>query len=244
MSRPIDYVSAAVLLTASRGNQGPLDSVERIREYMQNIYGIDLSTLNAKNVAQRLMDLGIIEKIDDVYAGNYFKSPSPANIPAIVNDLNMDAENIKFAFTQGDPLFSRAFKNEMFWQDIDQTDEQQRSSDDIEDSEANIIVPASDRIVRLNDNQIRETNQQAGLLIKELEIDNGNPDYAGLRERLLGQLKAGRELIQAGEFRAYLLYEVLVKALNELIRKYGNPAIAALANALLGALVSNVFQAA
>ncbi len=106
-----------------------------------------------------------------------------------------------------------------------------------------IEVPASDRIVRLNHNEVQTAVGSVSEIIDALEKDNGDPEQPGLRERLLGQIKAGRELIQAGEFRAYLLYEVLVRALNELIKRYQNPTIAALANALLGAVVSQLLQA-
>jgi hypothetical protein len=103
-------------------------------------------------------------------------------------------------------------------------------------------IPASDRVVSLSHNQINETDAKVSELIEQLEEDNGVPENPGLRERLIGQLKAGRELVRAGEFRAYLLYEVLVKALNEIIEKYGNEAIKALANALLGAVVSRILE--
>lgn len=107
---------------------------------------------------------------------------------------------------------------------------------------SDIAVPAADRVVRLDHNQISEAETPIAVLVHALEQDNGDPDQPGLRERLLGQIKAGRELIRSGEYRAYLLYEVLVRALGELIRRYKNPAIIALANALLGAVVSNLLQ--
>ncbi len=106
-----------------------------------------------------------------------------------------------------------------------------------------VSIPASDRIVRLDHNQSSEFDVDISNLVDQLEgQDNGDPDHPGLRERLLGQLKAGRELIRAGEFRAYLLYEVLVRALGELIDKYGNPTIKAMANALLGAVISKILE--
>lgn len=108
--------------------------------------------------------------------------------------------------------------------------------------QGDIAVPASDRIVRLNHNQVEVAVQPVDELLNALEQDNGNPDQPGLRERLIGQIKAGRELIRAGEFRAYLLYEVLVRALGELIKHYKNPTITALANALLGAVVGQLIQ--
>jgi hypothetical protein len=104
-------------------------------------------------------------------------------------------------------------------------------------------APASDRIVALNHNQVSEADRSVSELVDQLENDNGDPDQPGLRERLLGQIKAGRELIRAGEFRAYLLYETLVRALYEIVNRYRNPTIVALANALLGAVVSQLLQA-
>ncbi len=103
-------------------------------------------------------------------------------------------------------------------------------------------VPASDRIVTLTDNQINAVEAPIADLLQALQDDNGDPDVPGLRVQALGQIKAGRELIRAGEYKAYLLYEVLFRALSELIRRYQNPTISALANALLGAVVSTLLQ--
>ena len=106
-----------------------------------------------------------------------------------------------------------------------------------------IPIPAADRVVALSHNQIGEVERPLTEVIAALESDNGNPDSPGLRERLIGQLKAGRELVQAGEFQAYLVYATLVRGLGELISKYGNPVLAALANAVLSVIVTQVFQA-
>jgi hypothetical protein len=109
-----------------------------------------------------------------------------------------------------------------------------------EDHLAGFIVPASDRIVKLDHNQISAAESPISELLGALERDNGDPDQPGFRERLLGQIRAGRELIRSGEFRAYLLYETLVRALGELVTRYKDPTISALANALLGALVGKM----
>ena len=106
-----------------------------------------------------------------------------------------------------------------------------------------IEIPASDRVVSLSHNEVIEAEQPVSELIGSLEADNGNPNQIGMRERLLGEMKAGRELIRAGSYRAYLLYETLVRALGELVKRYGNPTLAALANALLGALAGQLIQA-
>ena len=106
-----------------------------------------------------------------------------------------------------------------------------------------INIPASDRIVSLNHNQLAAVVQPIDDLVGALDADNGDPDQPGLREQILGEVRAGRELIRAGTFRSFLLYETLVRALGELIKRYSNPTIVALANALLGALVSEILQA-
>jgi hypothetical protein len=105
-----------------------------------------------------------------------------------------------------------------------------------------IEIPASDRLVRPSHNEVAEIEHPAAELLEALERDNGDPDNLGFRERILGEIKAGRELIRSGEFRAYLLYQTLLAALGELISRYKNPTIVALANALLGVVVSNFFQ--
>jgi hypothetical protein len=110
------------------------------------------------------------------------------------------------------------------------------------DENAEILIPAADRIVRLDHNQISEADASVSEVITALEADNGNPEVVGLRERLLGQMRAARELIRAGEYKAYLMYELLVRTLEEIITRYGNPTINALANALLGALVSKLID--
>jgi hypothetical protein len=112
----------------------------------------------------------------------------------------------------------------------------------VPDENANIPIPAADRIVRLDHNQISEADASVSAVISALEVDNGNPEIAGLRERLLGQMRAARELIRVGEYKAYLMYELLVRTLGEIIKRYGNPTIIALANALLGALVSKLID--
>ncbi|WP_440977984.1 hypothetical protein ACQHGV_09350 [Sphingomonas pseudosanguinis] len=108
---------------------------------------------------------------------------------------------------------------------------------------AGIPVPASDRLVNIGHNQILRIDRPIEEFVSALHDDNGDPDQPGLRERLLGEVKAGRELIRAGTFRSYLLYETLVRALGEFIKRYKSPTLVALANALLGAIVSELFQA-
>jgi hypothetical protein len=126
--------------------------------------------------------------------------------------------------------------------DDEMLSDEEREEANASDPLQGIVVPASDRIVRLSHNETIEMERPTTTLVEALERDNGDEESAGFRERILGQIKAGRELIRAGEFRAYLLYQTLLTALGELISKHKNPSIVELARALLGVLVGSLFQ--
>ncbi|HEU0098419.1 MAG TPA: hypothetical protein VFQ67_06540 [Allosphingosinicella sp.] len=108
----------------------------------------------------------------------------------------------------------------------------------------NVEVPASDRIVTLSHNQLKEIEPPLDELISALEADNGLPDQPGLKERLLGQVRAGRELLRVGSFKAYLVYITLLAGLAHLIEKYKGHAIAAAATTLMELLIKHVFEIA
>jgi hypothetical protein len=178
----------------------------------------------------------------DEYAGLYFRLIPENKANVVKNLLSKNPISGKVA-TLGGKILERALTR------ISEEDDYPRlghriAKDDSggESSMAPLDIPASDRIVSLNHNQVSEADSQIGELLERLEIDNGDPNNSGLRERVIGQIKAGRELVRSGEYRAYLLYEVLVKALQELTKKYGNETIVALANALLGAVVSKLLE--
>jgi len=105
------------------------------------------------------------------------------------------------------------------------------------------ILPASDRVVTLKHNQISELEEPIESLIIQLDADNGIPDEPGRKELLIGQIKAGRELLRAGTFKAYLLYATIIRALAELIEKYKDTAIAMVAASLVDLLVKNALGA-
>ena len=102
-------------------------------------------------------------------------------------------------------------------------------------------VPASDRIVTLTDNQQVELEAVSTQLIDAVEKENAIDGDSTLRQRILGQLKAGRELIRAQTLRAYLLYETLVSALGQLVDRYKGHAIGIAAAKLLELLIEHIF---
>lgn len=106
------------------------------------------------------------------------------------------------------------------------------------------LVPASNRIVSLSHNQIVAMEEPIADLVDKLERDNGIPDSPGLKEQLVGEIKAGRELLRAGTYRAYLLHVTLIRALGEIMKRYQGSAIAMVAASLVDLLVKNALGAA
>ena len=136
------------------------------------------------------------------------------------------------------PKFVTAYlANPEFWRAY-----QSNENEDLDglylDSQYN--APASDRIVNFNDNQISDLDEQTTRVIEAVSTQNQIDDEPGLREVILGQLKAGRELIRAGSFRIFVLEATLIQSLTFLVKRYEKEAIGALAAALLGALLKHI----
>jgi len=176
----------------------------------------------------------IIEETER-FAGSYY-----------VYDLSRYAK-FRDKFLSGDPIYAAAQRiGGRYYPDVfsgyrahiqESTaappDEQIEGVDDL-------VVPASDRVVSLNHNQVSELDGQATEVIDLVWAQNAIEGAPGLRERILGQLKAGRELIRAGEFRLYLLQVTLIETLKWLADNYAKEAIGVLAVELLKALARHL----
>jgi hypothetical protein len=103
------------------------------------------------------------------------------------------------------------------------------------------IVPAADRVVTLQDNQQAEIEVASTEIIEALERENSIDGDLSLRDRFIGQLKAGRELVRAKTLSAYLLYQTVFEVLSALITRYKGHAIEAVAKRLLDLLIDRVF---
>jgi len=104
-------------------------------------------------------------------------------------------------------------------------------------------VPASDRIVRLSDNQASEIAEPIDEIIAMVESQNSVGGGDGIRELILGRLKAGRELIRAAIFSAESLQLTLIVGLRMLVEQYKDHAIGAAAGKLLDLLVEAIRNA-
>lgn len=217
-----------------RRNSELIEALQASIETSLHTYNADGATDTlelATAIKAELQSAGVIIQRTDPIAGSYYRYV-PELLPPFraqelkKNDLYLLSKEI------GDNFFPDVF-NAYFG----------RHNSDFE-SRLSLSVPASDRIVTIDDNQIRSFEEPIDEIVSKLEQDNGVPDAPGVKERLLGQIKAGRELLRAGNFRAYLLYATLIKALAELIERYKGHAIAMVAASLIDLLVKQAIQAA
>ena len=105
------------------------------------------------------------------------------------------------------------------------------SESNIEDDSS--VIPASDRFVTLSDNQQSKLEITATELIDEVEKANGIDGDPTFRQIVIGQLKAGRELIRATIFDVQIMHLTLIETLQLLVKRYDQGVIGSLAGALL-----------
>jgi hypothetical protein len=95
------------------------------------------------------------------------------------------------------------------------------------------LIPASDRIVSLTHNQQIELEDHTTAVIQAVEKENQIDGDPSLRQKILGQLKAGRELLRATIFDGQILILTLVETLKWLVSRYDQGIIGGLAAGLL-----------
>lgn len=101
-------------------------------------------------------------------------------------------------------------------------------------------VPAADRLVSLSHNEQSEFDERTSEIIDAVDDLNVIEGAPGFREVIIGQLKAGRELIRAGSFKAYLIELTLIETLQFLAKRYEKEMIGGLAAALALALLKHI----
>jgi hypothetical protein len=101
-------------------------------------------------------------------------------------------------------------------------------------------IPASDRIVSLSDNEQTELEAASSELIEVVEQANGIDGDPTFRQIVLGQLKAGRELIRAQIFNAQIMHFIVMETLRNLKSRYEAHVIGAAAATLIELLVKHL----
>ena len=83
-------------------------------------------------------------------------------------------------------------------------------------------IPAAGRVVTLSHNQIVKIGDGASEILDLVEEEYTPSNEPGVMELILGQLKAGRELVRSAVFEARLFWLTMVVGLRMLKDKYKN----------------------
>jgi hypothetical protein len=192
--------------------------------------------IDTLRVAEQLFDdlasSGSFNELNDDFAGDYYRV-SPSHVDAF-RQASLSGDRIS---ARADAIGEQRYFLDVFSAYVN------GETGDATSLGVRVSVPASDRIVSLTHNQQEAIELPLSLLIDDVRSDNEIFED-GVKDRLLGQLRAGRELINSGSVRAYLLYHTLVRGLMELVARYRGRAIAVAAERLVELLIENIFQGA
>lgn len=232
MAKPSDYLVASAVSLMRQADNSSLETLEDIKKIVEAQFPAHLDEARLKFLARELERYGFIAITSDKYAGDYITPSTGWSVGYRLNKLKeaQDDHGLLYALDGGNRLLNLAFQSGEYWGDLDQ--EIQDTPQVLAEPEVKAI-PASDRIVSLSHNQFKEIDEPTGELLEQLEKDNGIPDHPGLKERLAGQISAGRELLRSGEFQLDIFKATMVAGLSELKDRYGDHAIGAAASALL-----------
>lgn len=270
VSRPIaDYVAMAMIGRVGDPDDfvsmvTPVEfqgSWQELRAEAEKRCGFELSDDTIRQAVRTLAKCGLARVSEDKYAGEFVKT-YPDRFDAFVTKAEKEIEKatqeddeLGIVTRPSDYPNAAALNQHSVVGDYSELgDEWLRralaglraqvaeagSLSDLLVSNAQEIAPASDRVVYFSDNEIQEFGHKTTEIIESVEKLNSVADKPELRALILGQLRAGRELIKSGYFKAYLLEITLVDALRNLVRKYEHEAVGALAAALVAALLKHL----
>lgn len=240
MSEPGDYLAAAIAIEMMSPHT-VVESRPDIVAIFQNNYGISLTDNQANILIGKLAAWRGISISSDKYAGETIRISRSILEKTLegardVGGGNAVLNNVRL---NGKPWLTRVFSNSAFWTDL----EGEAVVASVPENTSGEDIPASDRTVTLNHNQFTAIDGPVEELIVALDADNGIPDELGLREKILGQIRAGRELLRAGVFDGHLFYLSMVVGLKLLIEKYKDHIVGALASKLLDAIIEQLGNA-
>lgn len=201
----------------------------RVEDHYQEISDIIISYL-IQNKA--------IRKFGDEYAGYWYKL-----IDQKKNDLTREMLNQNSASISLKSLPESALRNalnkiaiEDGLVSLDIQPDAPNEETEADKTQDELNIPSSNRIVRINHNQIENLDNLSSDIITKIEslnIISDDDDSRDIRSYILGAMKAGRELIRAGEFKVYAINITIIETLKILVKRYENEIIGALAAKLI-----------
>jgi hypothetical protein len=234
MAKTLDYLAGALVVEMRRAHStGSVNTVEKLKTIFSNKYAYPITQIQVEAGVRRLAALGLLNLVEDDYAGSVLRPIFEPNITLRLLDLHKEEEltELNKAVAGSQDLLPRVFSNPRYWSDLQE--EIEPSSEDEGMDLGQVIVPASDRLVSVSHNQYAAIDPPLAELVEAVERDNGLPDEPGFRERVLGHIRAGREFLRAGIFEARLFYMTMIVGLRMLSDKYKDHVIGAMASKLL-----------
>lgn len=249
MNTAIEYLGVAGLLAlrALSTNKGlPRTRADFVQEF-ETRYNWALDATQAEKALQQLEAWSFVTILTDRYAGESLKFSKVSTEETMFRFIPDDvADLLTMAREGGLPWFNDVFKNQNFWVDLhnDFVRVESNGEELAVRSEANASVgsaiPASDRIVTINDNRPTIELLAADIrgLSEELRENNELAFELGDEKELIeGELRAAEILVERPSFRLQRLYYLIVPALRFLAEKFASGAIGEMAKRLLNLLL-------
>jgi len=221
-------------------------TVESIAEEALKAFGYGGGGKNyahiSKEINEEFKQLGVIEFEGDEYSGKWFRFDFGYKNHCLISIIS-DLPNIDTIKGLGEGVVNRALKKIALEDGLLSLRDQRGPESDVSEASKeppDAEAPASDRVVRLDDNQRSEIETPLSEVIDLVGKENSVDGEDGLRELILGKIQAGRELIRAGIFSLESFHLTLVVGLRMLVERYGDHAIGAAASKLLDLVLQQV----
>ncbi|MFN7399259.1 MAG: hypothetical protein ACK5SX_09425 [Sandaracinobacter sp.] len=237
-----------------------------LMHYAEECCGFTVEASILRQSIRVLSKLGLVKVTDDPYSGAYYlirvkkwtqtKADIGRELDAAAGN-EISAENINL-FRSDYPLAAAVLDHEVM-EDFREHGEKwlrraligiattlQHGGNIVEDEEIlsslSQEIPASDRLVRLDHNQIVIIGEKTEELLVELSKKNEINNSPSLKDMIRGQIRAGLELVRSGCIRLYLLQLTFIDTLAYLAKRYEREAVGAAASALLTSLLNMIGQ--
>ncbi|MEA3030066.1 MAG: hypothetical protein QOG13_1391 [Sphingomonadales bacterium] len=238
--------------------------LEELKSHAEQLCAFRISDSLMQRAIRTLSDCGLLRVTDDPYSGTFYKIKSSGfsefcqSVDAELARAREENDELGLISRPSDyPSAAAVFRHELLedyrelgstWLSRALAGLQREVGDDglldappEAHADGTDQAPASDRVVTLTHNQQAALDEASSTLIEAVEKENAIEGDSTLRQLIVGQLRAARELIRAQTLNAYLLYSSAVAVLERLIGKYRGQAIGYAAKKLLDLLIEHVF---
>lgn len=241
MSSATAYLAVATMFALRAGAPLSLPGTRpELIELLENRYGWRVDPPALEKLIRQLDAWGCITIIEDKYAGELLRMYAARTDESLEIVAGFGhQELVTKARSGGVDWFKRVFHNQNFWDDLHRDPVAEAEDVEIERTEIDSLVPASDRVVTLTDN--RREIEILHLDIKGLseEISSNNEasiDLGEEKEIIKGELAAAEVLVSQPSFRLARLTALVLPALRYLAEKFASGAIGELAKRIITAL--------